>query len=523
MGKNGRPRTEFVFTEVEEKGYGSVTVKKGGQWGAFHIGGFQLVPCQYDSIDQVSPQLFKAKEGENWALFSWTGEQLTPFIFAEVTMPLPGLLLGKRSGSYTLISPESLFKNSSAQSSKPFLYESFELLDKGFFKVKKGQLWQLRNISAPKKVYAKGFGIEKAGAFWVVDKGDRWFFLDITGSKIGARGYEDYAPAKNLMAVKTLGKWGVMNQDGKFLAPPSYDTALVLGFTGILLSDHEGFTICHPKTGLLKLGNAKRYTLLTEGHEMPFVLFESQSGKMGLINSMGLMVLKPNYDRIELAGGHLVAAKGHYRGLFKIDGEQLLTPSFQGIQYLGDSMFLVLKNRKFGMYDVDSETLSPMAYDTPPRVYNDTILIVKQNKYGLAKKNGVLLTPCLFEEVVWWDNETALVKQGLKWRLYDLVKNRFLGEAFDSFEYLRNDQEEVLIKTYRSSGYGILSSTKGRVLGEEYTEIRNIGSGVSPFYLAEVHVTQAKLFFYMYFDDQGKVIKEQTGRGDTFDKFSCHD
>jgi hypothetical protein len=129
----------------------------------------------------------------------------------------------------------------------------------------------------------------------------------------------------------------------------------------------------------------------------------------------------------------------------------------------------------------------------------------------------------MFSDLKWWNNEAALVKHGGMWRIYNIAENRFTGEAFSSFGYLRNDRDEVLLKTYRSTGYGILSSRHGRVLDEQYSQIRNVGTDAVPFYLTEIHVPAAKFHFFAYFDTVGQIITEQSVKGNAYKRLVCEE
>ena len=97
-----------------------------------------------------------------------------------------------------------------------------------------------------------------------------------------------------------------------------------------------------------------------------------------------------------------------------------------------------------------------------------------------------------------------------------------MPEVFDTFEYVKNS-DEIIIITYRSSGFGVLSSKYGRIIPEEYSAIVNMGSDERPFYFVERDVAQAGLYIVLYIDEKGKVNKKQVLKEQDYFKIACPD
>jgi hypothetical protein len=135
--------------------------------------------------------------------------------------------------------------------------------------------------------------------------------------------------------------------------------------------------------------------------------------------------------------------------------------------------------------------------------------------------NNRVRIPFQYDAFRYWNDTSALVRQGAIWQILDLNANRVLVDDIKDYRIIRESDHEVVAIIRRGNEYGVLSNVNGVVIPASYTDIVNIGSSAKPLYFTEKHVKEASLFVIIYYDDRGKSIRHQAFESDDYDLIYC--
>ena len=88
---------------------------------------------------------------------------------------------------------------------------------------------------------------------------------------------------------------------------------------------------------------------------------------------------------------------------------------------------------------------------------------------------------------------------------------------------MKSNTDEIVIKTFKSTGYGLLSNKRGRIVADEYTGIINLGTIQKPIYFLEKTVAKSNLYITLYLNEKGEVIREQILDAENYEKIICQE
>jgi hypothetical protein len=525
--KTGKAISEFEFESVESEHFGQILVSKNGKYGLYHLGGFWTVPNQFQNLKVVSKSAVIFQEGTKYGLISHTGQVLVQARFDEIEFD-DNVFFFRSNEKCSYLSEKRLFE--SYKPHKPIQIEvSFDECRKnwGCVMLEKSGKKNVFDPQSEKAIISNALFCLPTRQGWLVKTIDRWTLHQPNGKMIGKRGYDSLVLGEGLIAFKTTGNWGLADSLLNPIFDAQYDSIILTAYqTAILIKGKERFAyykgyrpLAIPDFVSLKI------RAFGDSASQVFLVAKLKNGKTGLWNMANSKLLAPIYDDIIFTPLNFcfIVRNGTTRGLIDVGGKWILPLSFQGLIYLKNGWFATYRNNQFGLCRPQSQQFIQPQYSTQPQFYNDSLFVVKKQKLALfdGKKNLGNFED--FDEVQYWNDTSALVRQANKWKIYDFKTSRFDSEYFDKFEFFDSDSDEILIKTFRSSGFGILSNLKGRVLVEEFTGIKQLDASGSMLFLAEKHIPQAGIYILLYCNKTGQILRKQVISDPNFEKYTCLD
>ncbi|UZR95988.1 WG repeat-containing protein [Chondrinema litorale] len=525
----GQQITEFEFQEISNFDKGVLLVKKNNRVGLYHKSGFEIIKPEFVGMKSLPNRLVKYTNGAGWGLISYSGKVLTQPLYDNIEAIGEQFLVFEKDDKYSVTSKSKLFNNEIDLS---FDYTDFELLDGYFLLLEKNNSYALFDLRESKLLFENVDDVFETKNGWVVEKQKKFQVFNKGGIATSPLLFDDIIMNQRSFGVKIEDKWGVSDDSGNLLLEPVYDTLYFVSNKGILLYQAD------KKFGYFykdNLADLSKYTSLniqlvtvtdTSGvkKEKAFIITKNRYKQAGLIDDEGKVIIANKYSEINVISEDLfIVEKYSKKGVVNAKGKQVVTSRYEGI-VIKDDYFALLNNKKFGLYDPRTENAIGANYDMMLNKYGnqDDVLIAKNGKYGLINLENDILVDFQFEDLRYWTDSVALVKHQGKWKLYHIKDFYFVPEVFDTFEYVKNS-DEIIIITYRSSGFGVLSSKYGRIIPEEYSAIVNMGSDERPFYFVERDVAQAGLYIVLYIDEKGKVNKKQVLKEQDYFKIACPD
>jgi len=313
-----------------------------------------------------------------------------------------------------------------------------------------------------------------------------------------------------------------------------YDTVMLLGQDGFAVSkvtnpDKGGNAVFYAFFApdvFLKLGSFQKISAIyLEGHpNRRWLLVEDKSGNQGLLTGKGQPVLSAKYDKITLWTPDLIAVQANNKwGLFDGTGKQILPLLYNALSY-ENGFISTFKNGKFGLLHLGRGIDIPPQYERIIRPYTENSLLFvasRNGKYGFITADNEPVSEFLFDEIRYWQYGVALTKQNNAWHLYQIAEKKSLFKALDDYQYIRNDEKEIIIRMYANRQYGILSNSRGVVVDFEYDDLRNVGTEEIPFYLAEKYIDTADVYLIFYIDRDGKKVQKQIFDQQRYERIVC--
>ncbi len=543
IDKLGNEILPYEYDEITDFGPGVLKVKKKGHTGLHHKGGFALVANQYQELQYIDNSLVMAKKDGKWGIITYYDSLVYPFKLESIAVSKGGLLILEKYNRFAFIHAEELLEASQRKlhpeygSLINFQVETYELVHDNYLKYQREGKWGVMTLFGREIIPARQDQIEESRHGWVLSSGKRKYLYTTSGNPVSPLGFDQVLTGKKAYGVKRDSLWGVMDLEGKFFIQPLYDTLFFIDEKGILLERGNkkfGYFYTNELTDFsaFKKLNVQSTLLFQETDTVAavaqtFIITEDIRGRKGLLANDGSVIIKNRYDHITLMddGVAMVGTK-EKRGIMDMNGKLLLPIAYTGIAKYDKGFFSILgANKKFGAFHPHKNILISPQYDALLKLYgnSDSLFIAKKGMFGLVNKDEKVVAPFQFEELRHWNDSVILVQNAGKWKLFQFRKKYYLPETFDTFRYLKNDADEKVIITFRSSGHGLLSSKKGRIMPEEYTEIRNLTDWKNPLYLAEKHMSQANLYILLHIDQYGQVVKEQTVKDADYNRIVCQD
>jgi len=181
----------------------------------------------------------------------------------------------------------------------------------------------------------------------------RWGFIDRTGTPIVRAMYSKCLDYEEGLAVVYQGykRSGLLDLEGNEIIRPGVDR--ILDFTagrGLVRTPEHRYYFITDQNKLYK-----GYFQGAEGfvnHVAPI----KKSGAWGLINSNGMELIPPKFDKVyEFEDGFAVVRIIAFSGVADLQGNVIIPPDYELISYAGEGLFRVEKGNSIGYLNTNGE------------------------------------------------------------------------------------------------------------------------------------------------------------------------
>lgn len=239
--------------------------------------------------------------------------------------------------------------------------------------------------------------------------------------------------------TKELGKSGLIDAKGNWVLPMEAD-AIVL---------------YNPRFARIKFG--KKYRLYD------LVQKKFISKEYELISKL------PNDNfEVELGG---------FRGMINSKGEEFIPLIYSSsLNFEGQELIAARKNGKFGALDLNGKEILRFQYDYVSGL-GDRMIVKLRDGYFLYNTKGEKLVDQKFERVQAYLSANLIpIKDGNKFRIFNIEKQEFASEGFEEIMTLSNDPKGFY-RTYDEGLFGVLDANFQSKLNTEYTSISSFKDG----------------------------------------------
>lgn len=248
------------------------------------------------------------------------------------------------------------------------------------------------------------------GYAFVEKEENKWSYIDTKGKNIIP--WDDYFTGYNffvngLAQIKSGGKYGFINYNGKIVIPCIFDHASY--FYG-------------------------KYAVV------------EKDKNYGVINREGKYVINPTYSWISsIVDSYVFVKNNNLNGVVDISGKQIIPCEYSSIiKYAGDNIFIVRTadknglNQKFGFKHANGQDVTKYEYDEAYGFKLGLASVKKDGKWGFINKEGDVVIPFDYDDSRdFEDDGMAFVMLGGLWASIDTNGNILtpFGDNIQAYKY----------------------------------------------------------------------------------------
>lgn len=310
----------------------------------------------------------------------------------------------------------------------------------------------------------------------------------------GGFGNDEKVTALRYYSSYANGKWGVINSSGETVITNSYDEMVIVPNPEknvfIVMSDVD----YNAGTYKSKAINEKNQEIFPEYDQIEVMqnydktnsiwyetssLRVKKSGKYGLIDYSGNVLLNPDYDEIVPVIGvknSYITSKDGKKGLVSSTGSVLINNQYAEIKALTDKYEdgYVVKNSdgKVGVIATSRKEVVPVSYDDikPVSGENKYFIVKKGDAWFIYNSEEATETQFSYDDAVSIDNGRIIVKTGDVYGLINVTGEVVLAPKYDSMKYAFSN---YYIAHYNGK-YGVIDEQEASKLLFKYDRLSYI-------------------------------------------------
>ena len=278
--------------------------------------------------------------------------------------------------------------------------------------------------------------------------------------------YED-----NILKFEKLGKYGLINFDGKIIAEAEYDNIYALsGVKDTLIIEKNG------KKGLINNKTSEviinpeyiDIVAISDNHEAGYIV-KNEANKYGLIANDKTKVLEEKYDDIKkvTGNGYYVVVENGTIEVVNKSGDVILNSGFDSIEAIQVDNFIITKNGKYGVIDKAGNAIINTDYENIKFGTADSFIAKKDGKTGIINKSGEVIINFEYEKISYIESADFFEaeKENFKTDIIDRNFNKVLSDVIVSELNIEKGYLRVrLDKEYKYYNFKFEEKTNKEVL-----------------------------------------------------------
>lgn len=272
--------------------------------------------------------------------------------------------------------------------------------------------------------------------------------------------------------VKDNGKWGYINDAGKFVVFPKYEFAndFSEGLAAVKVNGIWGFVN----------GNGK-YVIEPQFDDAynfnSGVARVKQNGLWGFIDKQGKFVAEPYYEQAgDFSDGLAPVSIGGKFGYINIHGDYVLVPQFDDAYDFSEGYALVSLNGSWGYIDISGSFVDLPALEDLSNFTTEGLSVAKLNgKYGYLNTQGGFAINPQFEDARHFSENMAAVARNKKYGYIDHTGAYAINPVYEDADYFK----EKLAAVRFNGHYGYINTTGAFVIIPQFEDAQPFCEGLA--------------------------------------------
>lgn len=495
---------------VEDLGYGFLKIGSEGRFSVVHKSGKIILPGNNENVKLLKGKFLAFKRNKLWGVRTISGREIINNQFSDVIVQGPFYIFEKDDLAQITNQEALVAATENNRLSLGKSYDDYELVNEAQMWLRAGNKETVIDSNLKEIIPYASQKIKLLKEGFVIDKQEQLYVLNKNYKPIDKEPGHQVKVNDSWVALKNNSNWHLYDLENNTLRSKALDSLYLLGdYFAVAYKNDSVAVITRDKPFLLMPD--EKMSLISAVNAGQYLLIED-SRKKRIINQHGQQVFNGQLDDAKALGPHfIVISQRGKRGILSDSAEVLLKTEYDAIANYNDGYVSLLKNRRFGLYSREKAVFIPAEYEKNIQRYNDHVFVAeKDDKLGLVNKNNKHLSAFTYNEVKFWTDSVALVKNDLKWSLYNIYQGEIIDEGIKSIQVIAQNSEEQIAVILRDTGYGVISSIRGEVISATYNDLINVGSASVPVYFAEKRIAEAELYVVIYYNKDGKAIRKQT-------------
>lgn len=437
LDNQNRVLTTLVADDLIPVSKKRTIIESGNRFGLIDELHQPLIATEWDSLSELTHDLFLARKDDRWGVITATGKLQVPVIYDTLQFYEQGFRAFLKADGWLLLDKNGTVKTARA-------YRSIHQFDSFTWKVRNGSYWGLLNQDGNEVVHCVFDSI-----------GDR---------------------TNQLVAVKFKGLYGIIDlHENWILAPQPYPIRLandtrylliqpgnsflksmdgkVIYFTSYPVEFKEKYWIEHLPNGIqnklsydgVKITIEEKQPIKISATKVNIPsLFQMneglqgirRNGKYGFVDGKGKLRIANRYDSIGAFQNGLAPVKliGMW-GFINTDDKIVIQPNYESVSTFSNGLALVKRNAKMGLIDQRGQVVLPLRYEHIGRLSTGKFLLKANRLLGVAHENGKIEIEPRFDELKVLANGQLLVKQANKWGMISSSGLDIIPMQYDKLQF----------------------------------------------------------------------------------------
>ncbi|OIV41766.1 WG repeat-containing protein [Flavobacterium johnsoniae] len=212
--------------------------------------------------------------------------------------------------------------------------------------------------------------------------------------------------------------------------------------------------------------------------ENNYAVFRTFNNKMGLIDSLGNVVIKPTYEYIDnkenlknLFEAAIVVNKKYKRGFIDLQNRVKIPFEYDDIFYMGNDLIRVSKNNKTGVADIENKIILPLKYDYIQN-QNGILFVQTNNAIDLFDSKGKQFTNFKAADIDYFKSKKSIVTLPNKNTFIIDDQGNIILNPIKNHQFERVlESDSYLIKNTITKKRGVIKSSGQYEIECKYDEI----------------------------------------------------
>ncbi len=399
-----------------------------------------IIDFNYDYLEFSSnSKLILAAKENKYGFINIKNEEVIPFKYDNALPFTEGLAAVFINGKCGYISENG-------KNIIPLYYDYCYSFSKDKAAVKKAGRW---GYITPQNTISLPFTFEKANPFYLnyatVKEEGKWYIINSTGSKIKELNAEDIFPfIKGIARFKRNGKYGFIDTSGKEIFSPIFDEAEDFKFP-IIRAKINNTNIMADRFGRITLPDYEKF----QNHTNAVIVWKS--GKAGMLDKYFKEIIPPSFELIQPVSDTLfIVEKDNLYGMINSEGRYIIEPVFEELEpekSNNPQLLRAAKNDKSGVLDISGKILIPLNYEVV-EIWDDSILL-KNKKYSLVSRDGNTIMEEISDETPQYRKNIIRFSQDGKYGIYSVKDKKIkIPPIYSEMEIF----DEIQIEATTQSG-----------------------------------------------------------------------